>query len=107
MTNRYTHLHDQTLKTAFAAILGKLVDVHGRTHEPQEDVNSRQWLKHNILAQALPNGYCGLPVLASPCPHANSCLTCAHFRTDAQFLPRHWQQLAATERLLDIAEIHQ
>lgn len=109
MTNRYAHLHDHTLKTAFAAFHGKMVDVHGKIREPQEDVNRSdlQWLKHNILAQALPNGYCGLPVLASSCPHANACLTCAHFRTDAQFLPQHRKQLAETERLLDIAETHQ
>ncbi len=109
MTNRYAHLHDQTLKTAFAEFHGKMVDVNGKICEPQAEVNSTdlQWLKHNILAQALPNGYCALPVLASPCPHANACLTCAHFRTDGQFLPPHRQQLAETERLLDIAETHQ
>ena len=30
--------------------------------------------------QALPNGYCGLPVQKS-CPHANACLTCPVFLT--------------------------
>jgi hypothetical protein len=38
--------------------------------------------------QALPNGFCGLPVQKT-CPHANACLTCPMFVTTAEFLPQH------------------
>ena len=41
--------------------------------------------------QALPNGYCGLPVQKT-CPHANACLTCPMFLTTAEFLPQHRAQ---------------
>ena len=62
-----------------------------------------QWLRKNILAQALPNGCCSLPIAAGPCPHANACLTCAHFRTDRSFLEHHRQQLIETQSIITIA----
>ncbi|WP_228011383.1 hypothetical protein [Nonomuraea phyllanthi] len=40
--------------------------------------------------QALPNGYCGLPVQPS-CPHANACLSFSIFTTP-EFLLQHHQQ---------------
>jgi len=61
-------------------------------------------LKRTVLAQALPNGHCHLPVQAGPCPHANACLTCTHFRTSERFLPNLKQQLAETERILQWAQ---
>ena len=61
-------------------------------------------LKRTILAQALPNGHCHLPVQAGPCPHANACLTCIHFRSSERFLPVLKQQLAETERILQWAQ---
>ena len=38
--------------------------------------------------QALPNGYCGLP-LVQTCPHPNACLTCESFLTDPSFRAVH------------------
>ena len=49
--------------------------------------------------QALPNGYCGLP-LVQTCPHPNACLTCESFLTDPSFRAVHEQQQAETRRLL-------
>lgn len=106
MTSRYAYIHDRTLKEAFYKFQGKLVDVHGTLI----DINSKniesQWLKRNIMSQALPNGYCGLPAKQGNCPHANACLTCTHFRTDESFLPCHERQLKETTEVVNNAEKH-
>jgi hypothetical protein len=52
--------------------------------------------------QALPNGYCGLPLVQS-CPHPNACLSCESFLTDGSFRAVHEQQHAETRRLLEKA----
>jgi integrase len=105
MTARYTHIHDQTMKEEYMKFRGRVVDVTGKVIEQSGEVNGgdAQWIKKNILAQALPNGKCALPVVAGDCPHANACLTCVHFRTDASFLPQHQAQLQETQRLIQIA----
>jgi hypothetical protein len=54
----------------------------------------------NVLAQALTNGYCAIPVVAGPCPHPNACLNCVHFRTDIGFLEIHKAELRETERVI-------
>ena len=105
MTSVYAHIHDRTLKEAYAAFRGRTVDVRGRVVE--EDPAGRgspedQWLKRNILAQALPNGTCALPAIAQGCPHANACLTCVHFRTDRRHLDDHRDQLRRTRQLLTV-----
>lgn len=107
MTQVYAHIHDPTLKKEIAKFQEKIVDVAGRVIE--QDPNSEledaehRWFKKNVLAQALPNGSCALPVHLNQCPHANSCLTCGHFRTTAEHLTSHKEQLAQTEQLLDKA----
>jgi hypothetical protein len=53
--------------------------------------------------QALPNGYCQLP-LVKTCPHANSCLTCPMFVTTPEFLPQHHDQRRATLQIISTAE---
>ena len=40
------------------------------------------FLEMKTATQALPNGYCELPMVRT-CPHANSCLTCPMFVTSA------------------------
>jgi integrase/recombinase XerD len=62
-----------------------------------------RWLNVNLKAQALPNGYCGLP-LQMQCPHANACHTCSHFQTDVTFLPIHRKQLEATRTIIEDAK---
>jgi hypothetical protein len=49
--------------------------------------------------QALPNGYCGLP-LVQTCPHPNACLSCDNFLTDGSFRTVHAEQLERTQTLL-------
>jgi ferredoxin len=63
------------------------------------------WAKQRIgrATQALPNGYCQLPMVKS-CPHANSCLTCPMFVTTAEFLPQHHAQRQATLQIITAAE---
>ncbi|MHB1949770.1 MAG: tyrosine-type recombinase/integrase [Gammaproteobacteria bacterium] len=104
MTSRYAYIHDCTLKEAFFKFQGNLVNVHGESTDTRIRKQEEKWLKHNVMAQALPNGYCGLPAKQQRCPHANACLTCANFRTDETFLPHHEQQLKATHEIIDNAK---
>lgn len=110
MTATYAFIHDETLKKEFQAYRqqrGSLIDIAGHVIERQQpssaDNADLQWFKKNIQAQALPNGYCGLPSVQTACPHANACLTCANFRTDASFLPQHEAQLKQTKQLVQIS----
>jgi hypothetical protein len=64
------------------------------------DSGDLQWFTRNVLAQALTNGYCAIPVVAGPCPHPNACLNCAHFRPDISFLEVHKAELRETERVI-------
>jgi len=103
MTSRYAHIHDSTMREKLSEYLqGTLVDVTGKV-VPEEgplDTGDLRWFTRNVLAQALPNGYCAIPVIAGPCPHPNACLNCAHFRTDASFLDVHKAELRDTERVI-------
>ena len=115
MTSVYAHILDSTLKEAFKAFHGQMINLAGDVCGPDalasdlaagaeaNDVDN-QWLKRNIAAQSLANGLCTLPVVKNACPHANACLTCTHFRTDARFLAQHKEHLARTQRLLDHAK---
>jgi hypothetical protein len=93
MTATYARIFDDTLKKEYAAFRGRTVDVQGRVVAEEGPVSETGWLRKNVLAQALPNGTCALPVAQKECPHANACLTCGFFRTNASFLPEHRQQL--------------
>ena len=53
--------------------------------------------------QALPDGYCGLPVQKS-CPHANACLTCPLFLTGPEFLPELREHRGRTLTLIKKSE---
>ena len=78
------------------------MDVKGKT-VPESgplDTGDLQWFTRNVLAQALTNGYCAIPVVAGPCPHPNACLNCPHFRTDVSFLEIHKAELHETERVI-------
>lgn len=122
MTSTYAHIHDQTLKEEFSKFKDKIVDVTGRAIRPEEvlaeivdgstvDSLDEQWLKRNVLAQALPNGICALPIVQKRCPHgANRCLTgadgsgCQHFKTDSRYLPQLKDHLARADNLVDWAQ---
>ena len=108
MTSRYAHIFDETLKSEFNKFNETLVTNKGRMIEVQgnNEVNDTdlQWFKKNINAQVLPNGYCRLPILAGPCPHANACLDCTHFCTSKKFLQQHEEHLTHTKELLSLAK---
>jgi integrase len=106
MTSRYAHIHDATMREKLSEYLqGTLVDISGKI-VPQDssiDTSDLRWFTRNVLAQALSNGYCAIPVVAGPCPHPNACLNCAHFRTDGSFLDVHRAELGETERVIEKA----
>lgn len=105
MTSVYAHIHDKTLKEEFLRTKNQVVNIYGEKGDLKNEVNEElQWLKKNILAQTLPNGYCSIPVIAGPCNHANACLTCDHFRTDGTFKNILIQQLEDSINLIKLAE---
>jgi len=61
--------------------------------------------EENILAQALPNGLCGLPIVQGAClPYgANKCLSCTHFKTD-EYLDKHKDHLEHTNKIVEWAQ---
>lgn len=99
------------MKKEFKKFQEKLVTNKGTIIEIEEqneaDDTDLQWFKQNINAQALPNGYCRLPVVAGPCPHANACLDCTHFCTSKSFLKEHEEHLERTSELLERARQNQ
>ncbi len=105
MTARYAHLDDETVKREMASFHER-VNVRGErialpTGGPLEEA---AWMKERIARakQALPNGYCGLPLVQS-CPHPNACLSCDNFLTDGSFRHIHERQIAHTQALRDRA----
>lgn len=75
------------------------------TLDPDGPLAEAAWAKHRLsrATQALPNGYCGLP-LVQQCPHANACLTCPMFLTTAEFLPQHRAHRQQTLEIISAAE---
>jgi integrase len=111
MTARYAYIFDETLKKAFSEFRGKMVNITGAITTSEQIVNDlaqgsnpndidARWLKKHIMAQALPNGTCALPVISNSCPHANACLTCVNFRTDHRYLNIHKSQLEKTKAIV-------
>jgi integrase len=102
MTARYARLHDQTIKREVTR-WHERVNIRGERIALPVDgpLEEAAWMKERIARakQALPNGYCGLP-LVQTCPHPNACLTCESFLTDGSFRAVHEQQQAETRRLL-------
>ena len=105
MTAHYARLHDSTVRRHWEA--ARKVNATGQdvTLEPDGPLAEAAWSKHRLgrATQALPNGFCGLPVRNS-CPHANACLTCPTFITTAEFLPQHREQRQQTLQIINSAE---
>ncbi|MGH8919316.1 MAG: tyrosine-type recombinase/integrase, partial [Actinomycetes bacterium] len=105
MTAHYARLSDKTVrehweKARKAGAAGQPVQV-----SPDGPLGDAAWARQRLsrATQALPNGYCQLP-LVKTCPHANACLTCPMFLTTAEFLPQHHAQRQATLQLITAAE---
>ena len=109
MTMSYAHIYDSTMKNEYLKYQEKLVDHQGvlvKTLDATDLPEDLKWLKANVLGQALPNGYCALPIQQGSCPHANACLSCSHFRTSVHFIPQHKQQAAELEKMTQVAKDH-
>jgi integrase len=104
MTAYYARLHDQTIRQHWER--ARKVNSKGQqvTLDPAGPLAEASWMQHRLglTTQALPNGYCGLPVQQT-CPHANACLTCPVFITTPAFLDQHRQHREQTRRLLATA----
>jgi integrase len=105
MTAHYARLHDTTVRRHWEA--ARKVDHAGRpVHlDPDGPLAEAAWAKQRLgrATQALPNGFCGLPVQKS-CPHANACLTCPMFITTPDFLPEHRRHRTQVLQIISAAE---
>ena len=101
----YTQLSDSRKRRKyieFINIVGKKSKTLFEDKDEAEKIFEVQWLKKNLKSQALPNGFCSLPVSLGQCPHANVCLTCEHFKTTPGHLHILKKQLERTNKLIEI-----
>ena len=105
MTAHYARLSDKTVREHWEQ--ARKVDAAGQPVKlsPDGPLGDAAWSKHQLsrATQALPNGYCQLPLVRT-CPHANSCLTCPMFVTTPEFLPQHHAQRRETLQIISAAE---
>jgi len=105
MTAHYARLSDKTVREHWEK--ARKVGATGQpvTISPDGPLSDAAWARQRLsrATQALPNGYCQLPMVKT-CPHANSCLTCPMFVTTAGFLPQHRAQHQATLQLITAAQ---
>jgi integrase len=105
MTAHYARLHDTTVRRHWEA--ARKVDITGQAVVVDSDgpLAEAAWAKLRLgrATQALPNGFCGLPVQKT-CPHANACLTCPMFVTTAEFLPQHRSHRQQVLQIITAAE---
>ena len=105
MTAHYARLSDKTVREHWEKARKVNAEGHAVQVSPQGPLGEAAWAKQRLsrATQALPNGYCELP-MAKTCPHANSCLTCPMFVTTAEFLPQHHAQRKETLQIITAAE---
>jgi integrase len=105
MTAHYARLSDKTVREHWER--ARKVNAQGQPVQisPDGPLGEAAWSKQRLsrATQALPNGYCELPMVRV-CPHANSCLTCPMFVTTAEFLPEHRAQRRQTLQIISAAE---
>jgi len=105
MTAHYARLSDKTVREHWEK--ARKVNAQGQPVQisPDGPLGDAAWSKQRLsrATQALPNGYCELPMVRV-CPHSNSCLTCPMFVTTAEFLPQHHAQRKQTLQIVTAAE---
>jgi integrase len=105
MTAHYARLHDTTVRRHWES--ARKIDAKGQTVriDPDGPLAEANWAKQRLgrVTQALPNGFCGLPVQKT-CPHANACLTCPMFVTTPEFLPQHHEHRQQVLQIISAAE---
>ena len=76
MTAHYARLHDTTVRRHWEAARKIDINGHAAIVDPEGPLAEAAWAKQRLgrATQALPNGFCGLPVQQT-CPHANASLT--------------------------------
>jgi hypothetical protein len=101
----YASIFPSTIKKEMAALhkQKKIVDVTGTevsfNHTELKDEAGLQWLRSKMQPKALAMGFCARPQLLKPCPHANACLSCNHYRLDEDDLPALRQHLEQNQKL--------
>ena len=105
MTAHYARLSDATIRRHWEQ--ARKVNIRGESVvlDPDGPLAEAAWAKQRLgrAVQALPNGYCGLP-LVKRCEHANACLTCPLFITTSEFLPGHRRQHQQALEIISAAE---
>ena len=105
MTAHYARMHDSTIRRHWEA--ARKVNINGETVTlaPGGQLADAAWARQRAgrATQALPNGFCGLP-LVKQCPHANACLTCPMFITTPEFLPQHREHQRQVLQIISAAE---
>ncbi|MHB1567887.1 MAG: tyrosine-type recombinase/integrase [Solirubrobacteraceae bacterium] len=105
MTQVYARLSDNKLREHFDTFHERINRRGEKLTLQREGVlGEATWTKERLARarQALPNGYCGLP-LQQQCPHPNACLSCDSFLTDVNFLDVHREHLVRVEQQLEQA----
>ncbi|MEN3304801.1 MAG: hypothetical protein V7603_1003 [Micromonosporaceae bacterium] len=76
MTSHYARLHDTTVRRHWEQARKVNIDGAAVTLDPDGPLAEAAWAKQRLgrATQALPNGYCGLPIQKS-CPHADACFS--------------------------------
>lgn len=105
MMQHYAEIFQNTFKKEFAEFSQKkkIVDVTGTevgiNHPELENDAGLNWLRSRMQPLALAMGFCSRPQLLKPCPHANACMSCQHFRLDSDDLPALKKHLERTQLL--------
>lgn len=99
MLQHYAELLPNTIKQEMEEFRHKkkIVDVSGKEvkqiHSELDNNIDLEWLRAKMQPKALAMGFCARPALLKPCPHANACMSCEHFRLDEDDLPALKQHL--------------
>ena len=88
----------------------RFIDIHGNEApitvdvKTSDDIEYAEYLRKFINAQMLPNGVCARPVKLGKCQHCNACLHCKDFRTSAEFIDVHKDQLMRLKKYMVVAK---
>ena len=109
MMQHYAYISPETLKKEIKEVhKKKIVDVTGAevtiNHPELDNDIGLQWLRSKMQPKALAMGFCARPQLLKPCPHANACMSCEHFRLDKTDLPALKQHLGRNQKLKQESE---
>lgn len=105
MMQHYAHILPETITKEIEQLhkRKKIVDVTGKevsiNRSELENDTGLQWLRNKMQPKSLAMGFCARPELLKPCPHANACMNCQHFRLDEDDLPALRQHLEKNREL--------